>query len=407
MSFRKSVVATILMTAAVTALPAVRNALCCPFCSAPTLVMAEELAQCDHLLLGRWKGGEKPADIRAGTAQFEILEVGFSLGARFEKGQTLELPQYIAGIESSQYVLMGPDDRIEDWFSPVEASADGWKYLSQMPPIVTDPAKQAERLLYFIPYFEHPDLMVSNDAYSEFAAAPYEVIKPLRDKLPREKILGWLNDPKVQITRTGFYGLMAGLCGRPEDADILEQKILTLDSDFRLGIDGVMAGYILLKGEAGLKVLEDARLNATTVRMKDGTEAKMPFSEVYAVMQTLRFLWQYEPDLIPRDRLKQTMHVLLDRPELADLVITDLARWKDWTVQDRLMAMYDEDKFDIPSIRRSIVKYLLVCSQEKGTPADDGTVTRPDTALRADELLKVLEEKDPRTVTEAKRFLIR
>jgi hypothetical protein len=249
--------------------------------------------------------------------------------------------------------------------------------------------------------------MVSNDAYSEFAAAPYEVIKPLRDKLPREKILGWLNDPKVQITRTGFYGLMAGLCGRPEDADILEQKILTLDSDFRLGIDGVMAGYILLKGEAGLKVLEDARLNATTVRMKDGTEAKMPFSEVYAVMQTLRFLWQYEPDLIPRDRLKQTMHVLLDRPELADLVITDLARWKDWTVQDRLMAMYDEDKFDIPSIRRSIVKYLLVCSQEKGTPADDGTVTRPDTALRADELLKVLEEKDPRTVTEAKRFLIR
>jgi hypothetical protein len=71
------------------------------------------------------------------------------------------------------------------------------------------------------------------------------------------------------------------------------------------------------------------------------------------------------------------------------------------------MAMYDEDKFDIPSIRRSIVKYLLVCSQERGTPAADGTVTRPDTALRADELLKVLEEKDPRTVTEAKRFLIR
>ncbi len=33
------------------------------------------------------------------------------------------------------------------------------------------------------------------------------------------------------------------------------------------------------------------------------------------------------------------MRMLLDRPELADLVIADLARWEDWSVQDKLMAM--------------------------------------------------------------------
>ena len=54
--------------------------------------------------------------------------------------------------------------------------------------------------------------------------------------------------------------MMAGLCGQPEDAAVLERKIMTLDADFRLGIEGVMAGYMLLRGEEGLKVLEDGKM---------------------------------------------------------------------------------------------------------------------------------------------------
>jgi hypothetical protein len=138
-----------------------------------------------------------------------------------------------------------------------------------------------------------------------------------------------------------------------------------------------------------------------------GKEVPLPFSETYAVMQALRFLWTYEPNLIPADRLKESMRLLLDRQELADLVITDLARWKDWTLQDRLMAMYDDEKFAIPAIRRAVVRYLYYCSQEKGSTAADGSETRPETALKAEANLKLLEQKDPKTVSDAKRFLVR
>ena len=79
-----------------------------------------------------------------------------------------------------------------------------------MPSPVTDPKAQTERLMYFLPYFEHSDLLVSNDAFAEFAAAPYDVIVPLKDKLPREQILQWLVNSKTPVTRIGFYGLMAG-----------------------------------------------------------------------------------------------------------------------------------------------------------------------------------------------------
>lgn len=380
----------------------------CPFCDAPALVMAEQIQQCDHMLLGKWLGGEKATDLRGGTSKFEIVDIGFSKADRFQKGQIIEMPQYIAGLESATYSLMGPEERLEDWHSPSEVTADAWAYLSKMPMPVTDPKAQTERLLYFLPYFEHPDQLVSNDAFSEFAASPYEVIIPLKDKMPREKILGWLKDPKTPVTRIGFYGLLSGLCGLPEDASILEQKILVLDADFRLGIEGVMAGYLLIRGEEGLQVLEEAKMRSRVALNGEGKEVALPFSETYAVMQALRFMWTYEPDRLSKDRLKQSMQILLDRPELADLVITDLARWKDWAVQDRLMAMYDDEKFSIPAIKRAIVRYLYYCSQDKGEVAADGTpAPRPEYAVKAEENLKVLEEKDPKTVGDAKRYLIR
>ena len=385
----------------------VLGAVLCPFCDAPTLVMAEQIQMCDHLLLGRYVSGVKSTEVTAGSSRFEIVEIGFSKGEKFQKGQILEIPQYVAAAEGATFTLMGPEERLEDWNAPMEATPAAWQYLSKMPLPTTDVEQQGKRLEYFIPFFESSDMTISNDAFAEFAAAPYAVIKPLRDKLPREKILGWLNDPKVSVTRVGFYGLMAGLCGREEDAAILEHKIMTLDADFRLGIEGVMAGYMLLRGEEGLRVLEDGKMRTKVAKDAAGKEVPLPFSETYAVMQALRFMWTYEPERISQERLKASMRILLERQELADLVITDLARWKDWSVQDRLMSMYGDEKFAIPAIRRAIVRYLYYCSQEQGEKGADGTAVRPAWAVRADELLKELEQKDPKTVSDAKRFLVR
>lgn len=379
----------------------------CPFCDAPALMLSEQIGQCDHMLRGKWLSGEKGANLRGGSSTFEILDVAFSKGDRFKVGETVVMPQYIAGSDANSYSLMGPDDRLEDWHVPAEVTEVAWNYLSKMPPSVKDAKAQSERLLYFLPYFENQDLLVSNDAFGEFAAAPYEVIVPLKDQLPREKIIGWLQDSKTPVTRVGFYGMLAGICGKPEDAAILEQKIVTLDADFRLGIEGVMAGYMMIAGEQGLTKLEEVKVLSKTAINKDGKEIKLPFSETYAVMQALRFMWTYEPDRLPKDRLKQSMHLLLERKEMADLVITDLARWKDWSIQDRLMTMYSDENYDIPAIRRAIVRFLYYCSQEKSEPGADGTRTPTDDALKAEANMKRLEELDPKTVSDAKRYLIR
>ena len=403
-------VRSLLLSLTLTLLPGVLvtplTASVCPFCDAPTLMMAEQVEQSDHLLLGRWQKGQKPTDAAAGSSTFEILEISKSLSDRFEPGATLELPHYVAGSEQKNYLLMGPDGRLADWHIPQEVSDAAWTYLANIPTPVVDPAQQTERLAYFLDFLEHPDLIVSNDAYGEFASAPYEIIKPLRDRIPREKVRQWILDPATSVTRIGLYGLLLGLAGTEEDARAMEHKILVPDASFRLGIEGVMAGYLMIRGEDGLQVLEEKKMIARTYTNPEGEEVRLPFAEVYAAMQTLRFMWTYEPDIIPKGRLKQSMRLLLERPELSDLVIADLARWKDWDSLDRLVAMYDEEKFNIPSVKRAIVRFLYYCSKDVDSTAGEDAAL-PEHAQKALAALKVLEEKDPKTVGDAKRYLIR
>ncbi len=375
----------------------------CPGCEAPSTTLSEQVELSAHMLLGKWVGGEKPTSETAGTCRFEIVDVAKSKGDIFKIGETVELPQYIAGKKDGLYALMGPDEDLIDWHIPSESTESSWKYLSELPPAVTDPEAQTKRLAYFIDYLEHPEVAVANDAYAEFALAPYDIITPLKDQLPRDKLRGWIANPETAVTRLGLYGVLLGQCGKAEDAEVMKQKILYPDSDFRLGINGVMFGYLILTGEEGLKVLEESKMRAKTFVNKDGEEVSVPFSERYATMYALRYMWDHEPDILPKERLKQSMRVLLERPELADLVITDLARWKDWGVQERLMEMYDDEKYNIPSVKRAIVRYFYYCSQDK----EEDVELEPEYIIAATENLRVLEEKDPKTVRNAKRFLNR
>lgn len=379
----------------------VASASMCPFCDAPSLTLAEEVDQSGHVLLAKWLGGTDPTDVSAGTAKFEILEVAESEDKAFEVGQTVELPQYLAGDKNSRYVLMGPGTRLLDWQIPREVSDAAWKYLSGLPSPVTSPEAKIKRLRYFIDYLQHPELAISNDAYGEFASAKYETIKALQADFPREQLTKWIADPDTPVTRMGLYGLLLGLCGDDNAAAVMQKKILNPETSFRLGIEGVISGYLLIKGEEGLEVLEDKIIRAATWTNSDGEVKNVPFSEVFAVMQALRFMWNYEPDRINKNRLKASMHRLLERPELSDLVIADLARWEDWSMQNRLMAMYDEEEFAIPSVKRAIIRYMYFGSKQTVGETDEPT----ELAVAAAANLKKLELKDPKTVKLTKQFL--
>jgi hypothetical protein len=403
-----------LLTIAGLIVPPASLASACPFCSAPSLTLAEQIAGSDAAVIAHWESETPAKGQDIGLTHFVVVEVlsnRASLGgdeagprpvskvtpqdkittARAQKGTTDDLFLLTATIVN---------ERLE-WASPVPLDATAVKYLKDSP---HPSAPVAERLKFFIRYLEAPNQLVGDDAYAEFANAPYDEIAPLASAMPRENLRKWLTDSKVSPSRLGLYGLMLGLCGEASDVQFMEAKIFDTTEDFRLGIDGVMGGYLLLAGEDGLKKLQAEKLS----------NPKSPFSETYSAMQALRFCWQYGQGRIPPESLKVAMRVLLSRPELADLVIADLARWKDWEVRHKLFEQYDAPEFSVPSIKRAIVRYLIVCSKDvSANPAADtpGAIEQPNPADKpawvneAADMLAEIERKDPKTVQDAKRFL--
>lgn len=238
-----------------------------------------------------------------------------------------------------------------------------------------------ERLRYFARYLEHDDPVVAEDAYQEFGHAPLDKVAEAADALDQAKLRAWLADESVRDYRKGFYGVALGLAKSDEDRKANEALIRKLideqSQDFIAGFDGVLGGYLLLAGDRGLKHLEERYL--ANPKSADG--------HVRHTLAALRFYHEYGRD-IPRERQREALRRLLDRPEFAAPAIVDLARWQDWDALDRIAGLYGRKDYEAAGIKRAIVGYLLVCP---GEPA----------AKHLDRLRRL----DPKTVADAEKSI--
>ena len=363
----------------------------CPFCEAPSLTLSEQLTGSDVVVLARWIDADRGG---AGRPAFTRYLVEKSVKGPYKPGKKLKLAGYQTGKDTETVLLTAGGGQLLQWDLPTPISADGFDYLMGGP---KPDAPTLERLRYYVRFLEHPDELVASDAYGEFANAPFEEIEKLAPDLPRQKIVGWLGDEDTDPARLALFGLLLGLCGTDEDAKLLEEKVFGSDDPYRMGVDGMLSGYLLLTRESGLEVLEAKKLKPRSEEaLRNGAE-KIPFSEVYAGMQAVRFMWTYGGDRIGKDRLRQSMRLLLDRPEIAEVVVADLARWNDWDAMDRVVKLFGKKEFDIPAVKRSIVRYLL--EAKKSPEATDAQKKRAVAAL-AD-----LKKKDAKLVENVKRYL--
>ncbi|MBS0264012.1 MAG: hypothetical protein JSS02_18900 [Planctomycetes bacterium] len=361
----------------------------CPYCE-PTLTITEQFAKADVAVLVKWVSAEMPTKEKLGSTTYEIVDVARAFGKTTEKGKKITLERYRQGKPGDLSMVFGSKFRGDsiDWGAPLDISDAGFKFLVEAPKFEEKPDV---RLKYYLKFLENSDAMIAADAFGEFANAAYKDVVPLAKDFPRDSLRKWVNDPKTLATRINLYGLMLGLCGDDEDAKMMEAKIVEETTDFRLGIDGLMGGFLVLTGERGLEVLEKSKI----------INKKVPFSETYSAMTALRFMWTYGNGKIPGDRLKQSMRLLLDRPEVSDLVIADLARWKDWSVQDKLRGLYGAEEYNIPSIKRAIVRYMI--SSTKDVPEGGGEAPAKH-VVDGKRHLEELRKLDPKTVTEAEKY---
>ncbi len=363
----------------------------CPFCPPTQPTFSEQLAESDIACLVKWVSvTQSGSDEEVGTATtaFEVVEALRTGDARLPAKSKITIDFLRTGKPGDLFFLFGKrEEEKTGWSAPVEVTEISYGYIRQAPALET----VAEiRLKYFLKFLEFPDPVIANDAFSEFSRARYEDVAQLAEVLPRAKIRNWLDSAETSKVRLGFYGLMLGLCGNDEDAEFLEQKIFApvAEDDVRLGIDGMMGGYLLIRREQGLKKLIDGKL-------RDAGAAR---TDLFAVLNALRFAGEYCRDRLPLRDLHAAMRMFLDRDEFAELVLADLARWKDWSILDRLIAGFGKEPFEHDGGKLKILQFAQACAKDKSAEGDT-----PAQVATAKRFLERLESEAPDLIRQTRR----
>ena len=147
--------------------------------------------------------------------------------------------------------------------------------------------------------------------------------------MQREKLIEFIQSPKTTINRRRLYFTMLGVCGKPEDVQMLEGLIKSDSRKQQAGLDALVGCYLTLNGKKGLPLIVEKFLNNDDADYVDLTN----------VMEALRFL-ATETDVLSTDDIVPAVRTILDHPDHADIVIEDLARWGDWSVMDKLVKRF-------------------------------------------------------------------
>lgn len=336
----------------------------CPFCSPTGETLAGEVSQADFILYGTLSNAKRdpsdPTAFNKGTTDLAI-DMVIKDHDMVKGKKVITIPKYIPPLDEKNpgkhlvffKIYGGQLDAYRGEGVPKDSKLP--EYLKgaidvRSKDIVT-------RLNYFFQFIESDDLVISSDAYSEFGYADYKEVRQLAEKWKADsskakQLLAWLKDPNTRPTRYGLYGLLLGHCGKPEDAAALRALLDDPMRSYTSGLDGVLAGYVLLDPKAGWDYL------LTVV----GNEKK-DFSERYAGLRTVRFFWESRPDIIAKEKVLDAMKVLMAQSDLADLPIEDIRKWKVWELTPVVLGYAaKESHSSIPIVTRAILKFALAAS---------------------------------------------
>lgn len=359
----------------------------CPFCSSIALTFTEQLNANEIAVVAELVEPPPPPEpdedgfLEYPQGKFRI--VGILKGDKFVKNDDVFETQLVGTHPVGQkFLIMGVNPPRVSWTIPMKASDRVFKYLKDIQKL---PEKGPDRLVFFQDYFENEEPMLAFDAYDEYAKAPYEDLIAMKQKMNRPALLGWIKDVEnVTVSRRRLYLTMLGVCGKKEDAKILEEYLKSGDRKKQGGLDALIACYLTLMGEEGVQLIEEKFLK----------DPQVDYVDIVATVSALRF-HATETDIVPQKRIVAAVRLLLDRPRMADLIIADLARWKDWSVKEKLVKMFKEADADSNWIRIPIVTYLRACPHpEAATYIEELSKIDPEAVNRADFYLGFGESDD-------------
>jgi hypothetical protein len=335
-----------------------REAWACPFCAAVSQTFSQEMESMDAVVIAKLTklpppiDPNLPADQGTDTAKATFTVVQALKGADLANPKTpVETLYFGEGAVGKEFLIMAvketPESRRLQWTTPLLLSERGKEYVQTLPKL---PKESVERLKFFLTYLEDADETLAREAYDEFANAPYDDVKKLKESMDHDQLLKWIKNADIPASRRRLYLTLLGVCGTKDDVPLLEEMLKSGDRNSKAGLDALIACYLTLKGTEGVALVEDLYL----------ANAKSEYADTYSAIMALRFHGT-EGGVIPKERVVKAVRHMLKRPQLADLVIPDLARWEDWGAMDELVTLFKTADEKNSWVRVPVINYLRAC----------------------------------------------
>jgi hypothetical protein len=213
-------------------------------------------------------------------------------------------------------------------------------------------------LLYYAKFLDHPDELIAEDAFLEFARSADAEVGQVAKKLQPARLRVLLKNHRLEAERVSLFAFLLGNCGDASDAESLRQRIERAQGvakgaangpDNTRGLDGLLGGYIALRPTEGWKLTQETLHNPSN-----------NFLAKYAALRTVRFYMGWQPAQTKAFMLAAYRLIIPDG-EMADLAVEDLRRWKIWDSTSLILAQYGKPTHDAPIIKRGILRYALCC----------------------------------------------
>jgi len=336
---------------------AAANLQACPFCATTGQTLSGEVDMANLIVFGTLSNAKRdPNEFGKGTTDMAI-EIVVKDHEYLKGKKSITLPRYVPADPKSKskylvfcQIYKGELDPYRG--EPVPPGSKIADYLKGALEVRSkDPAT---RLQYFFDYLDSPDNVISIDALMEFGNADYKDTRSIYHKLPAATLVKWLKDPNTPASRFGLYGSILGHCGNAkEHASLLRELLDDPKKRFSTGMDGMLAGYVILDPKPGWKYVVDLL-----------SDDKQEFLMRYAALRTVRFFWDYRRDVIPEAEIISAMKLLLGQNDICDLAIDDLRRWQRWELTSQIISLYSQKSHSIPIVKRSIIKFALSAPAE-------------------------------------------
>jgi hypothetical protein len=333
------------------------SASACPFCNSTGRTLTQEAGDAKFIVFGTLTNPKfDPAAQFQGTTDL-VIESIVKPDDYLKDKKSIELNRYLPVEKNSATKYLVFCDLFNgklDAYRGVALRADS-KIAEYLKGALEVKGKDiVTRLRYFFDYLDSGDIDISNDAYLEFALADYRDYRPLAQKLPAEKIVKWLQDENTPLSRYGLYGSMLGHCGKPEHAQILKKLIDDPNRRFGAGIDGMLAGLVMLDPKSGWEYMRGIF-----------SDPKKDFLLRFSGLRAVRFMHEYRPDLVKEGEMVAGISLLLEQDDIADMAIEDLRKWQRWEMTDKILGLFDRKSHDVPIIKRAILRFALSAPAEK------------------------------------------